>query len=188
MNLMQSFPISLKNTLDYHFNGHKSLRQHANYVKTFLSIIISHETVRKSLFKNLEEPYINYNFKSSWYASYDAQWIPHNKKFIYRLVLFNVTFNIPIAETIVKKEDSKTIYDYINKSLPSYRRRRIITDSNQGYDKVMPQLGFTHHQHCIFHLLQHINKKINEKVKKFQVQYKKDLKKANPEIFRQKIK
>lgn len=80
----------------------------------------------------------------------------------------------------MKNEDNKTIYDFINKSTPAFKRKSIVTDSKNGYDSVMRNLGFTYHQHCVFHLLQRINDLINEQVKNFKKEYKAELKDKNP--------
>ena len=51
----------------------------------------------------------------------------------------------------------------------------------------MSDLGFTYHQHCIFHLLQRINELINEHVNDFKKEYKAKLKDSNPNYSDYKI-
>ena len=51
----------------------------------------------------------------------------------------------------------------------------------------MRDLGFTHHQHCVFHLLKRINELINDQVKDFKKEYKAELKEANPNYSDHKI-
>lgn len=45
--------------------------------------------------------------------AYDAQHLPQDNKTVYRLVLIDTVLHLPIAESIVKKEDNETIYDFI---------------------------------------------------------------------------
>lgn len=169
-------------------NGHKTLRQHSKDIKLYTGISISHESVRKALFSGLDELYKKWDFKYSGYYGYDAQWIPDSGKFAYRLSLIDIVKYLPVAEAVVKNEDEDTIYDFINKSIPTGIRKGIITDSKPGYDKVMVRLNFNHHQHCTFHLLQRINDKINTEVNKFKRKFKKELKEKDPEISDEKLK
>lgn len=168
-------------------NGDKTLRQHSADIELFANVPISHETVRKSLFIDNVEDYKKWEFDYSGYSSYDAQWIPQNGKFVYRLTLVDIEYYLPIAEAIVEKEDDDVIKNFIKKSLPGNKRIGIITDSKKGYDKVMRELGFKYHQHCVFHLLQRINDLINEETNKFKRQYKNELKELNPEYSKSKL-
>ena len=142
---------------------------------------MSRETARKCLFTDNEENYKKYDFELSGYSAYDAQWIPHKGKFVYRLSLIDSISYLPIAEAISEKEDKKTLKDFISKSIPAHKRIGIVTDSKSDYDSVFKELGFPYHQHCIFHLLQRINDLINTETNKFKRQYKNELKESNPE-------
>ena len=168
-------------------NGHKTLRQHSKDIKLYSNIPCSHETARKSLFTNNAEAYKKWDFQISGHMAYDAQHLPQNKETVYRLVLIDTITSLPIAEAIVEKEDNKTIYDFINKSTPSFKRKSIVTDSKSGYEKVMRYLGFNYHQNCVFHLLQRINDLINEQVNDFKKEYKAELKASNPNYSQQKL-
>ena len=64
--------------------------------------------------------------------AYDAQHLPQNNDVVYRLVLIDTITSLPIAEAIVEKEDKQTIYNFINKSTPSFKRTSIVTDSKKG--------------------------------------------------------
>lgn len=147
-------------------NGYKSLRQQASDLELYRGVSISHETIRKSLLVDGEFYYKNHLVELSGFSSYDAQWIPIEGKFYFRLVLFDIVENMPISECIVEKENNETIKEFINKSIPNHKRTAIITDSKKGYARVMRQLRFKNHQHCIFHLLQRIVDKIRKKNKR----------------------
>ena len=85
-------------------HGWKSLRKIKNDFKALLNFNISHETVRKAL-KNGEGLYwLNEDLKLSGYYGYDAQWIRKEGKWIYRLELFDIINNIPVACLISKKK------------------------------------------------------------------------------------
>ena len=88
---------------------------------------------------------------------------------------------------MLKKKIIKLFYDFINKSTPAFKRKSIVTDSKIGYDTVMRDLGFTYHQHCVFHLLQRINDLINDEVNDFRKKFKAELKAANPNYSDHKI-
>ena len=52
----------------------------------------------------------------------------------------------------------------------------------------MRKLGFKYHQHCVFHLLQRINKLINNEVNNYKKEFKAELKKINPNYSDSKVK
>lgn len=149
---------------------------------------MSHETIRKSLLVDGDYYYKNNLIELSGYYSYDAQWAFIERKLYYRLVLFDIVENMPIAECIVEKENNETIKEFINRSLPSHKRTAIITDSKNGYSTVMHQLGFRYHQHCTFHFLQRIVDKIKKEVNKSVNQYKNEIKEENPKISKNQLK
>ena len=169
-------------------NGYKSLRQQADDIKLYSGVSISHETIRKSLIIDGDFYYRNNFVELSGYYSYDAQWVFIERKLYYRLVLFDIIENMPIAESIVKKENNETIKEFISKSIPGHKRTAIITDSKNGYSTVMRELGFRYHQHCTFHLLQRIVDKIKKEVNKSLNQYKNEIKEENPKISKNKLK
>ena len=168
-------------------NGYKSLRQQSNDLELYCGVEISYETIRKSLLVDGNYYYKNNLVELSGFCSYDAQWIPIEGKFYYRLVLFDIVENMPIAECIVEKENNETIYEFINRSLPGHKRTAIVTDSKNGYSTVMRKLGFKHHQHCIFHLLQRIVDKIKKKIKKSLQKYENEIKKETHQISESKV-
>ena len=169
-------------------NGYKSLRQQSKDLELYCGVTISHETIRKSLLVDGDFYYKNNLVNLSGYCSYDAQWVIIERKVYYRLVLFDIVENMPIAEAIVEKENNKTIKEFIRRSLPGHKRYAIVTDSKNGYSTVMKQLGFRYHQHCIFHLLQRIVKKIKTKINKLLSQYENEIKEENPQISENKLK
>ena len=168
-------------------NGYKSLRQQVADLELYCGVSISHETIRKSLLVDGEFYYKNHLVELSGFSSYDAQWIPIEGKFYFRLVLFDIVENMPISEYIVEKENNETIKEFINKSIPNHKRTAIITDSKKGYARVMRQLIFKNHQHCIFHLLQRIVDKIRKKIKELLQEHENEIKKENPKISQTKL-
>lgn len=169
-------------------NGHKTIRQHAKDIRLYFNTSISHETIRKTTIIHDIDLYKRFDVETSGYVSYDAQWLPMMKDYVYRLILFDVVKNLPLAEAMVEKEDSDTIYEFIDKSIPEHLRKGITTDSKNDYDDVMERLDFTYHQHCIFHLLQRINELINDETRKYKREYKAALKIKFPEYSDKKLR
>ena len=108
-------------------------------------------------------------------------------KWIFRLELFDILNNIPVACQISKKESSKIIYDFINISLPLKDRKAIITDLKQEYDEIIKNLIFQH-QHCIFHLIKNILTNLKPKISEELNKYEEKLRKNNPKFSKNIIK
>lgn len=167
-----------------------SLRTITKSFKIFSNIHISHETIRKEL-KQLDKlEFRDDEMKVSGHFGYDVQWIKTDDakgKWAYRHVLFDLINNRPLAEEITLKENSKTIYQFLNKNTQPYQRKSIVTDLKPEYDKIMTKLGFKH-QYCTFHLdlniIKNINNYLNPKIKK----YKNKIKKQNPKFSKKRIK
>ena len=168
-------------------HGWKSLRNIGNDFKTLLNFDISHESVRKAL-KNGEGLYwLNKELELSGYYSYDAQWIRNEGKWIFRLKLFDIINNIPVACLISEKETTKIIYDFIDISILLKHRKAIITDLKEGYEQVMRKLGFAH-QHCTFHLIKNMTTNLKPKITEALDKYEARLRKTQPIISETKIK
>ena len=87
--------------------------------------IISHETVRKAQIITNELYYSNQEIKPSGFYSYDVQWDFLDDGYHYRLLLFDLINNSPVAELLTLDEDLKTTYDFINKSVKSIGKNQI---------------------------------------------------------------
>ena len=94
---------------------------------------------------------------------------------------------MPALRLLLKVRMMKQLYDFINKSIPYHKRKTIVTDYKKSYDDIMRKLGFKYHQHCLFHLLQRINKLINNEVNNYKKEFKTDLKKTNPNYSDSKV-
>lgn len=88
-------------------HGWKSLRNLENDFKTLLNFKISHESVRKALQNDDALYWLNEEVELSGYYGYDAQWIRNKREWIYRLELFDIINNMPVACLISKKETQK---------------------------------------------------------------------------------
>ena len=168
-------------------HGWKSLRNLGNDFKTLLDFNMSHESVRKALKKEEGLYWLNEELEISGYYGYDSQWIRIEGKWIYRLELFDIINNMPVACLISKEETSKIVYDFIDMSIPLKHRKAIITDLKKDYEQVMRKLKFSH-QHCTFHLIKnmaaHFKPKITEELDKYEV----ELRINDPEISESRIK
>ena len=94
---------------------------------------------------------------------------------------------MPVACHISNNESNKTVKNFIKKSIPLKYRKAIVTDSKQGYDEIMNELGFAH-QHCIFHLYKNILEAMQSEINKTVKNYKQELKRKHPELSDYKIK
>ena len=133
-----------------------------NDFKILLDFDISHESVRKALKNDGALYWLNEDIQLSGYYSYDAQWIRKEDEWIYRLELFDIINNMPVACLISEKETPKIIEDFIDKSIPLKDRKAIITDLKEEYDQVMRNLGFAH-QHYTFHFIKNITTNLKPK-------------------------
>ena len=88
-------------------NGWKSLRNIGNDFQSLLDLKISHETIRKSLKNDNDLYWLNEEIELSGYYAFDTQWIRINRKWVYRLTLFDIINNMPVACLISEKETPK---------------------------------------------------------------------------------
>ena len=129
---------------------------------------------------------MNEELELSGYYAFDTQWIRINRKWIYRLTLFDIINNIPVACLISEKETPKIIKNFIKTSIHPKDRKAIITDLKEDYNKIMKNLGFKH-QHCTFHLIKNINTTLKPKITEELNKYGKEIRKNNPKISKTKI-
>ena len=164
-----------------------SLRNTSKMHENFNNLSISHETVRKSCLV-LNETYFATNIEElSGYYGYDEQWVKINgEKWKYRYVLFDLIYDMPIAEAIYDNLKTNTIKEFIEKSIPHNKRTLIVTDLKEDYDLLMGDLSFDH-QYCIFHLIKNINKKKVEYLNKTKPKIKKKLKKRYSELNKKQL-
>ena len=123
-------------------------------------MVISHETVRKSLILTDNLYYVNKDLELSGYYSYDVQLVRVERVWYYRHVFFDIINKIPVVELLIDNEDDETVENFIKNNIPSHKRIAIITDLKKSYDKIMDKLGFIH-QKFVFHLSQNILDKIS---------------------------
>ena len=131
--------------------GHLSLRHIKFLIKASLGIDMSHESIRKYLITTTSLYYRDDSFKPSGYYGFDSQWARINKKWFYRLALFDLVNNRPLAEAIEDDEDYDTIKNFLTKTVAPKDRIAIVSDDGKHYEKIMDELNFDH-QLCTFHL------------------------------------
>jgi transposase-like protein len=164
-----------------------SLRNTSKMHKNFNNMEISHETVRKSGLI-LDETYFTCDIdEMSGYCGYDEQWVKiDGEKWKYRYVLFDLIYDLPIAEALYDDMKTDTIKEFIESSIPHHKRKLIVTDTRDEYDSLMTQLGFEH-QYCSFHLIKNINKKIQEHLNKTKRKIEKKIKKEEPKLSKKQL-
>lgn len=139
--------------------GHRSLRKSGEDFQTFLGISPSHTTIKNWLTIDVENHIQNTPTLYSGYYCYDEQYIKLNGQRHYRLTLYDTLLNIPIAEEIVPKRTTETIYNFIDKSTYKQPLIAITTDHFRRYKRIMDKLGVKH-QLCIFHLFKMIGNSV----------------------------
>ena len=117
-------------------DGYLSLRHLKKIIKASLGLDISHESIRKFLATTDSLYYRDDSFKPSGYYGFDSQWVKIEKVWRYRLALFDIVHNRPLAESIVDKEDKEVIKEFIVNTLAPKDRIAIVTDQGQGYESV----------------------------------------------------
>ena len=182
-----NYPNSIKEKINKTQNKeHSSLRSLAADQKIYHNLSVSHETVRKCLHLSNSLFYKNEKAELSGYYSYDAQWFPINKKWIFRLVLFDLNENVPVGELISENEDPETIKKFISDCIPAHKRIAIVTDLQKSYDKIMRELGFVH-QKCTFHLRLNMNEQNRIFIKKSKHALLKKFKNKYPQASKSQI-
>ena len=166
--------------------GYVSLRHIKYSIKQNMGIDISHETIRKFFQTTDSLYYRDDSFKPSGYYGFDTQWVKINKKWHYRLALFDLINNRPLAEAIEDKENYETIKNFISKSIAPKDRTAIVTDNGSGYEKIMAELKLDH-QLCTFHLEKHLWELTNKEANKIAKKYRAKLKKENPTFSKTKL-
>lgn len=139
--------------------GYRSLRKSGEDLQTFLGISPSHTTIKNWLTIDAKSHIQNIKTVYSGYYCYDEQYIRLNGQRHYRLTLYDTILNIPIAEEIVPKRTTETIYNFIDKSTYNQPLIAITTDHFPRYKRIMDKLGVKH-QLCIFHLFKMIGNSV----------------------------
>ena len=117
-------------------NGYLSLRHLKKLIKSTMGLDISHESIRKFLIVTDSLYYRDDSFKPSGYYGFDSQWVKIEKVWRYRLALFDLVENRPLAESIVDKENEEVIKEFLVKTIAPKDRKAIVTDKGSGYESV----------------------------------------------------
>ena len=132
-------------------------------LKNGYNVDISHQTIERVL--------LNFNFIKkhepwtlSGYYLFDSLWVKIGGKWKYILALFDVKLNTIVSFDLVDSENSKAIYDFINKSTRNQPKKSVTTDLKNEYREIISRLGFKH-QFCHFHTKQMINRNIRDYIK-----------------------
>ena len=65
---------------------------------------------------------------------FDTHWVKINKKWFYRLALFDLVNNRSLAEAIEDNEDSETIKNFLTNSVAPKNRIAIVSDNGSGFE------------------------------------------------------
>lgn len=130
-------------------------------------IDISHQSIENIIL----DSEIDKKFKDwslSGYYLFDSLWVKNNGKWNYLLVLFDTGLNTIVSYKLVLKEDIKTIYKFLDKSLANQPKKCITTDLKLEYRRAIDKINIKHH-FCKFHTKQKVNRDIRNYLKKNKV-------------------
>ena len=131
------------------------------------NINISHQSI-ENIILSLETNKKHKYWSLSGYYLFDSLWVKNNGKWNYLLVLFDTQLNTIVSYDLVLKEDIKTIYKFLMKSLANQPKKCITTDLKVEYRRAIDKINIKHH-FCKFHTKQKINKDIRNYLKENKV-------------------
>jgi len=109
----------------------------------------SHQTIESWLFADMPK------FSYSGYYCYDEQVVRINGVKAYRMTLFDVRLNVPVAEDITYKLDAEHVKAFLKKWLKGHVVYSITTDDRKWYREIIKDLKAIH-QLCGFHFLKRV--------------------------------
>lgn len=164
--------------------GYVSLRNIAKYLEITCDIKISHQTISNILAEESEneQKIIDFEIKNpeaeySGYYTYDEQYLQINGIKHFRLTLYDVLYNIPLAEKIAPHRNYKTTKTFLDQNLKDKPCKAITTDLLPMYDKIINKTNVKHHL-CNYHLFSLIDR----------ITYKQSIKTFMSESDKRKIK
>ena len=124
------------------------------------NVEISHQSI-ENIILNSKYEFDYDNWYYSGYYLFDSLWARINGVWQYILALFDVKLNTLVSTKLVKSEDSKTIYNFLNESLRNQKKISIGTDLKHEYRESIDKLKVKHH-FCKFHVKQMINRRFKD--------------------------
>lgn len=145
--------------------GHVSTRKLAQYLKIYNNIEVSHVSQSNWMKLNVDDTIINKQTDYSGYYMYDEEYLKIAGKRYYRLSLYDMKYNVPLAERITDNKQYNTILQFLKDITKNKQFIVLATDLFPMYRNITDELDVKH-QLCLIHLNREINKKIKDYVRK----------------------
>jgi transposase-like protein len=126
-----------------------SLRKIQQLLLAWFGIRPSHEVIESWLCADIPE------FVYSGYYTYDEQVVRIKGKRAFRLTLFDVVLNVPVAEEISYRLHAKRVKTFLKKNVRGHLLYSITTDDRKWYRGITKELKAIH-QLCGFHFLKRV--------------------------------
>jgi len=111
----------------------------------------SHQTIENWLQADMPK------FSYSGHYSYDEQVVRIKGKKAYRMTLFDVVLNVPVAEELSYKLSAKRVKRFLKKNLKGHPVYSVTTDDRKWYRDIINDLKAIH-QLCGFHFIKRVTK------------------------------
>ncbi|GHU05391.1 hypothetical protein AGMMS49960_21790 [Betaproteobacteria bacterium] len=146
--------------------GRKSLRAMEQDLKID-NMSLSHQTINTKLCTEENTDLIVFELSElSGFYVFDEQHPKTNGKHIVKGTIVDAIQNKVLAVKFYDKVTQENTETFLNECIPQNKRIAITTDHEIKYNKPIEELGFIHHQKCIFHLSKIIDRKIKENTSK----------------------
>lgn len=142
-----------------------SLRDISKILKITLGIELSHEYIRKAQLTTDELYWRNKAIFNPNRVSYDVQWVPVDKGWVYLHVLVDLDSKNIIALELTEDEEKETTEKFFKKSFNAMPQA-MVTDLKPGYHELICDEFHIEHQQCKFHFKNAFSRKITKELNK----------------------
>ena len=142
-----------------------SLRDILKILKITLGIELSHEYIRKIQLTTDKLYWRNEEIFNPNRISYDVQWIPVDKGWVYLHVLVDLDSKNIIALELTEDEEKESTEKFFKKSFNAMPQA-MGTDLKPGYHELIYDKFHIEHQQCKFHFKNAFSRKITKEINK----------------------
>lgn len=164
-----------------------SLRDISKILKITSGIELSHEYIRKVQLTTDKLYWRNKEIFNPNRVSYDVQWIPVDKGWVYLHVLVDLDSKNLIALELTEDEEKETTEKFFKKSFNAMPQA-MVTDLKPGYHELIYDELHIEHQQCKFHFKKAFSRKITKELNKIKNMKIGEILNSNPNINDYKLK
>ena len=133
-----------------------SVRAIQHVLLAFYGVTPSHQTIENWLRADMP------TFLYSGHYGYDEQVVRIKGKKAFRLTLFDVVLNLPVAEEITYKLSAARVKRFLKKNLKGHPVYSVATDDRKWYREIIRKYMKAIHQLCGFHFVKRVTKDAEE--------------------------